>query len=700
MAKKTNKQEALSVGRLINEVLVEQLGIPFRNIVNDTTFSNYTGSKRPDILISNYEYDGTNNEQYIENLVAYAEAKDTTCIVGDNDWKDAIRQGKEKAPKLGLPFFGVTNCKSTFFYNIKTGNRISLNGNLIYEFQTLDVFRIIKNRLKENPDQDNIKLGLDSLSSVSEAVFNKKLWELKEEYRAIDFENNTQKIDFTVGMIALEYYEEKAEIDGTIDKSLQYWSSCKKLIDNPYTYENADTVTTVLVSYIDRLTGEESEFKEFTPLLKKIKELISGQKPMIIPKRLQAIYFIIDSMRPLHGTGFDLFGAVYENFANSKEKKDFGEYFTRRHYAHVFAELLLQKEDIFNPEYKFSILDPACGTGGMLTESFKVLRNNYESSGTYDAEAVDFLAQECFHGIDVRGENISRTRLNMFLVGDGHTNMHSDDSLNPTTKMGKKLSNKKYRYIITNPPYGQGTELANTDSINSYRFEIAFICKIIDLLERNGQSCIITPDGILENPSFKKFRDEILKTCEVYAIVSLPKFAFAPYTKEKTYALFIRKLHDRTSAEHKKKKLPTGKYQTTPIWMYIIDNDGYANSDKRFPTRLRDDSQMWLHDEVSGYADSDGVERKSILEQRWMNFDDSATNGTERIGEDGVLLKERKGGFIQFDSIKDDEFLTLLPEYYLRPYEPHFIGEKELVQELNCLDKEMRDLLNEISGNV
>ena len=66
MAKKQKKQEALSVSRLINEVLVAQLSIPFRQIVNDTTFSKYTGSKRPDILISEFEYDGTNDEQYIK----------------------------------------------------------------------------------------------------------------------------------------------------------------------------------------------------------------------------------------------------------------------------------------------------------------------------------------------------------------------------------------------------------------------------------------------------------------------------------------------------------------------------------------------------------------------------------------------------------------------------------------------------------
>lgn len=136
MAKK-GKREALSVSRLINEVLVAQLSIPFRQIVNDTTFSKYTGSKRPDLLISEFEYDGTNDDQYIKNLVAYAEAKDD-CKVDDKDWKDALNQGKIKAPKLGLPYFIVTNCKTTYFYNAKTLKQLTLNGNPIREFQTID----------------------------------------------------------------------------------------------------------------------------------------------------------------------------------------------------------------------------------------------------------------------------------------------------------------------------------------------------------------------------------------------------------------------------------------------------------------------------------------------------------------------------------------------------------------------------------
>jgi hypothetical protein len=52
--------------------------------------------------------------------------------------------------------------------------------------------------------------------------------------------------------------------------------------------------------------------------------------------------------------------------------------------------------------------------------------------------------------------------------------------------------------------------------------------------------------------------------------------AFAPYTKEKTYILFLQR----------KEK---DKIQTFPIWHFILDYDGFANSDKRFRTKYHDD---------------------------------------------------------------------------------------------------------------
>ena len=422
-----------------------------------------------------------NDVQFIENLVAYAEAKDD-CVVGDKDWNDALKQGQAKAPKLGLPYFIVTNCKTTHFYNAKTLNQITLNGNPIREFQTIDIYRLIKNKLTANPDCDTITTNVDSISTISEAIFNKKLWELAGVYRGISFKDNIQKIDFTVGFVALEYFEEKEEIDEKKDSTKVYWSTCNDSI--------AEKIKNNLVGYIGRLENETT-FNDFKNVMEVVRVAIDGDRrnePLIDVQEVKQIYDIIDSMRPLHGTGFDLFGAVYEMFASSKEKKDFGEYFTRRHYAHIFSKLLLKNEDIYNSEKEFSIIDPACGTGGFLTESFKVLLNNYEKSGTLTEEAKTFLSERCFYGVDVRDENISRTRLNMFLVGDGHTHMYTDNTLKPTKSKGKAILSRKYQYAITNPPYGSGTIQAATTNIKSNRTEIAFICKIMDLLKVGGQS--------------------------------------------------------------------------------------------------------------------------------------------------------------------------------------------------------------------
>jgi len=666
------KREALTVTRLIHEVLVGQLNISAKQIVNDTSFKKYTGSKRPDLLISEFEFDQkeNNEKQFIENLVAYAEIKDG-CSFNDKDWKDAIKQAKFKSKKLKLHYFIITNCKTTVFYNSKTGKQIKLNNNPIREFQTIDILRLIKNRLEKNKSLDNIKTNVDSLSAISEAIFNKKLWELAIVYRSINFENDQEKIDFTIGFVSLKFFEEKEQNEGKKDRSKISWSDCADV--------NEDKITANLSQYISRLE-RETDFNEFQDLMENVRIEISGKsgkRPLVSSTDVKQIYEIITSMGPLHGCGFDLFGAVYEMFASSKEKKEFGEYFTRRHYAHVLSKLLLEKEKYFKENNKFKILDLACGTGGFLTESFKVLKNNYERTGAVGKKTKDFLANECFYGVDVRGDNILRTKLNMFLVGDGHTNMIDKNSLQYDFKK------EKFEYIITNPPYGNGTIKAETDAISSNRTEIAFLCKIIKLLTDGGRACVIVPDGVLENPSFSKFREWVLDRCDLNAIISLPIFAFAPYTKEKTYALFITK---RGETENRR--------QNTPIWMYIIDNDGLANSDKRFPTKLRNNRNGWMHDEISGWVSTEGEEMPGILEERWMKYDDSSS-ATEWVSEKGEKIKTKKAIFLSISKLSEENFFNLLPEFYLRPYSPKYVTLEEFNFQLNILKEEVKKIATE-----
>jgi hypothetical protein len=94
---------------------------------------------------------------------------------------------------------------------------------------------------------------------------------------------------------------------------------------------------------------------------------------------------------------------------------------------------------------------------------------------------------------------------------------------------------------------------------------------------------------VLETPSRSNFRLKLLQHVDILSIVSLHEFVFRPYTTEKTYVLFIQK----------KQKENIGTLQTTPIWMYLLDNDGYQKGDKRYEINEND-----LPDLVSNYRKS------------------------------------------------------------------------------------------------
>ena len=262
----------------------------------------------------------------------------------------------------------------------------------------------------------------------------------------------------------------------------------------------------------------------------------------------------------------------------------------------------------------------------------------------------------------------------MFLVGDGHTNMYVSNTLE------NKIKDGTWKYIITNPPYGAGKIKAESSTVTSNRSEIAFLFRIINLLKVGGRACIVIPDGVLENPSFSELRKELMEKCTVECVISLPKFAFAPYTKEKTNAIYITKRDPSIST-----------LQTQSVWMYIIDNDGLANSDKRFPTKLRGKNNEYLHDEISEYL-SNGTWHKGKLEERWMVYDDSKSDGTKYIDEEGNEKQLRKSGHISMTKINKKTYFSLLPEYHLRQRKSNFVTLNELSEQISEIENDMKKL--------
>ncbi|MFP3471080.1 N-6 DNA methylase, partial [Micrococcus sp. SIMBA_144] len=72
---------------------------------------------------------------------------------------------------------------------------------------------------------------------------------------------------------------------------------------------------------------------------------------------------------PNHVRG-DMLGAAYEyllrEFAEASGKKA-GEFFTPRHVVHLLVKIL-------DPQPGESVIDPACGSGGMLVETVNAVR--------------------------------------------------------------------------------------------------------------------------------------------------------------------------------------------------------------------------------------------------------------------------------------------------------------------------------------
>lgn len=362
------------------------------------------------------------------------------------------------------------------------------------------------------------------------------------------------------------------------------------------------------------------------------------------------------------------------------------------------------------------------GTGGMLTESFKHIRTYCNDK--YPNIDTTEIAKKVIYGYDIIEANVGKTKINMTLAEDGYSVIEQRDSL--TTLNNEEV----FDYIITNVPYGKGKTdgiVKNLDNVklikdtndrakvvnrirlfekdnNIKKLEYNSLIKVVQLLKEGGKAIVIVPDGLLENPSFSKMREWLLVKCKIDMIISLPKFAFAPYTKEKTYALFLQK---RIKYDEEMVETLGDIKEDEKIYAYIIDNDGYANSDKQYETSLRDENGKPLHNEVTEYFDNTGSFHISIMEQICKSRSEDTD---EHYNEWNEKINGKKYGYIEIKEIlkdfyyKDEEQiesnkvyrLNLLPEKYFRPKEFENLSLEELKQNIDDIEQELKDFFKEV----
>ncbi|MGA2489912.1 MAG: class I SAM-dependent DNA methyltransferase [Anaerolineales bacterium] len=213
---------------------------------------------------------------------------------------------------------------------------------------------------------------------------------------------------------------------------------------------------------------------------------------------------------------------------------DSGEFYTPR----PVIKLIVNR---IRPKLGERILDPACGTGGFLVETYEVLKPQAETA----EDEVTMQANSLF-GIEKKPLPFLLGTMNLLLHGIEVPNIRRDNALrNPLNEIGEK---DRYEVIMTNPPFGgeeeAGIQLNFPESTRCSETALLFLQFIMRSLKPGGRCGMVVPNGTLFGDGVSaRIKEHLLRNFNLHTIVRLPNGVFAPYTSIPTNLLFF----DRTT---------------------------------------------------------------------------------------------------------------------------------------------------------
>ncbi len=144
---------------------------------------------------------------------------------------------------------------------------------------------------------------------------------------------------------------------------------------------------------------------------------------------------------PLSNLGM---GYVFEELIrrfNEENNEEAGEHFTPREVIDLMTHLVFDPVKDHLPAI-ITIYDPACGSGGMLTESQNFIKDD---EGLIRAEAPVYL-----YGKEINDETYAICKSDMMIKGNDPENIKNGSTLSTDAFRGKSFD-----YMLSNPPYGK-----------------------------------------------------------------------------------------------------------------------------------------------------------------------------------------------------------------------------------------------------
>lgn len=237
---------------------------------------------------------------------------------------------------------------------------------------------------------------------------------------------------------------------------------------------------------------------------------------------------------PDHVDG-DLMGAAYEyllrEFAEASGRRA-GEFFTPRHVVHLLVRIL-------DPRSGDEVVDPACGSAGMLVETVSAVR-----AAGGDPRELRLYGQE----VNLTTSGIAQ--MNLYLHGlEDFTIKRGDTFREPKFLDKGKL--KKFDVVIANPPFSLQNWGAASWTNDPYGRAIcgvppakngdyAWIQHMVaSMKEETGRVGVVMPHGVLFRGSKEgEIRRCLLENDLLEAVIGLPENLFYSTTIEVCLLIF------------------------------------------------------------------------------------------------------------------------------------------------------------------
>lgn len=207
-------------------------------------------------------------------------------------------------------------------------------------------------------------------------------------------------------------------------------------------------------NFIDYLNGFDEDVKEIIQKFKlksRISHMASKDVLLDVLEKFTSPYINLTIEEKKDPDGRTLpaltnlgMGYVFEELLrkfNEENNEEAGEHFTPREVIELMTHLVFDPIKDNLPSV-ITIYDPACGTGGMLTESENFI---LDKEGTIHADSDIYL-----YGIEINDETYAICKCDMMIKGEDPENIRNCSTLSTNVFAGRT-----FNYMLSNPPYGK-----------------------------------------------------------------------------------------------------------------------------------------------------------------------------------------------------------------------------------------------------